>query len=394
MDNIDRTFYCNQKFWWLSVDLQKSTMQSCCSASPHKIDFEHIRNNPGQLFNSLELVTERTAMLKGIAVKSCHATCWQPESEEKISRRVMFKGYEVTHISLRSEPEVLNIMLGNDCNMACVYCCKNYSSTWAHDIINGGNYQITTQDDRFTLTDRDRVRLRVSQKDIRLSQQRQELIDEIGRLSNTPKLKNVMISGGEPFLHIDLAELVQPLPDGIDLEIWTGLGVDPSRFRRELAKITAIRKIKLVVSAENTGALYEINRNGNTWSQFLENIQTIRDQNVEFSYNAVLSNTTAPGILAFIVFATGTQINWNVCNDPDFLAPHVLDPETKQSILDSLDAMSDGGAAFYIRKALEIEPDDETINRFRTFFNEFCRRRNLSLEAYPETFKNWITNVV
>jgi hypothetical protein len=37
-------YYCNQKFWWLSIDIERFQTLSCCAATAHKIDFAWLKD--------------------------------------------------------------------------------------------------------------------------------------------------------------------------------------------------------------------------------------------------------------------------------------------------------------------------------------------------------------
>ena len=130
-------FYCNQKFWWLSVDLEKFQTFSCCAATPQRVNLSWVKENPGQIFNTPLLQQERTMMLDNQPVSSCSSSCWVPESQGMPSRRLTTNGQLSTHSSVVSSPETLNIVVGTDCNMTCVYCCKFYSTAWSRDISKG-----------------------------------------------------------------------------------------------------------------------------------------------------------------------------------------------------------------------------------------------------------------
>ena len=67
-----------------------------------------------------------------------------------------------THDSLESQPEILNIILGSDCNLTCSYCDKQYSMAWLRDIKDHGSYLDTP---RFKLTPVDLIKSKVSQKE-------------------------------------------------------------------------------------------------------------------------------------------------------------------------------------------------------------------------------------
>ena len=377
-------FYCSQKFWWLSVDLARRQTQSCCAASPARIDTKWLTDHPGQLFNTPLAIEERKMMLDNQAVDSCGSTCWLPESQGLTSRRLSQGSQQRTHQSVHASPEVLNIIVGTDCNMTCVYCCKDYSSAWAHDIADNGNYQLP--DNRYRLAPRDRVLMKLGQKEFDPSQ----LLDELAQVCADSKIKEIIITGGEPFLYLKLADLVCKLSGyGIPIRVFSGLGVNADRFKRELGKISSIPELEIVISGENIGAAYEFSRNGNTWNQFNENIHTLEHLGISYSFYSTVSNLTVAGIIDFAQWAGDKKVIYSPCTDPDFLAVSVMDPISKQNILDKIEFYPHDIRDMLVND-LTINPSEEQRVRLKTYLLDFAARRSLTLATLPINFQYWI----
>lgn len=390
-DTPDRAnFYCSQKFWWLSIDLSKRLTLSCCSADPAAIDLGWIKKNPGQMFNTPQLQAERTMMLNNQPVASCQTTCWQPESVGLPSRRTVMKSNVMAETEIHSVPRVLNIMVGNDCNMHCVYCCKQYSSAWMRDLVKNGPYQLDTTDNRYTINNVDRVLFKLGQKQLGSAAPTQQLLDEIKVLlqSVDADSMHVEISGGEPFLYLGLADLVKSIPKHITIRIVTGLGVAPSRFAQELEKLP-LDQIEIAVSAENIDKFYEFSRNGNTWTQFNKNILLLQDKKVSYQFFSVVSNLTIHGLVDFIKYAGDTPMGYNFCNDPSFLCVNVLDPTSKNRVLEIVDQLPDRLSQL-LKKSIMVEPTEQQRLNLKNYVNEFSVRQSVSLEIFPESFLEWI----
>jgi organic radical activating enzyme len=357
------------------------------------VNFDWLRSNSGKLFNTPELLAERAAMLNGLQVASCNGTCWIPESQGVASRRLTMNSDKVTHTELHSDPEILNIMVGKDCNMTCSYCCKHYSTAWIREVQQHGDYDtVQGRDDRLILNDRDRVRLHVSQRDLDTANRRL-LIKEIGTLVHSGKLCGIMISGGEPFLYNDLADLLAQMPFAIPVTVWTGLGVDNKRLQRDLDTVSMYPNVSLVVSAENCDNLYEFNRAGNSWKRFEQNIEAIEQRRISFSFNSVLSNVTVFGLKKFIDWAGMVPAAFSSCTDPDYLALHVMDDQSKQIILDSVDQLPPE-AKNLILQSIMIKPTPVQKQNCQNYVKEFARRRQLRLDIFPESFVKWLDHVV
>jgi hypothetical protein len=387
--NQTSNFYCSQKFWWLSVDLEKLKTMSCCAATPSKINFDHISQHPGDLFNSPNMIAERQQMLLNQPVSSCSSTCWIPESKSQASRRISMKSYLPTHKKTSTSPEVLHLIVGSDCNMTCIYCCKHYSSAWARDINKHGAYSIITDDDRYTLNDTDQVLMKLSQKDIKNNRFNDSLLNEISQLVESSTLKEIVVTGGEPFLYLGLEELISTLSRyGIPIKIYSGLGVNTERFQKEVAKLAKFAGIELVISAESTGKLYELLRNGNTWNQFEKNIETLKQQNIPYSFYATVSNLALLGINDFINYAGDVKILWNTCTDPDFFAVNILDDQTKLMLIDQIDCYPLQLQEIIKTVSNPIMPGQRS--KLNTYLKEFTQRRNTDLKSLPPHFVVWL----
>jgi hypothetical protein len=66
-----RDYYCSMKFKFLKIDLESTTTYNCHAASPHSVDFNWLKNNPGNLFNTNVNVAERQMMLENKRNSSC-----------------------------------------------------------------------------------------------------------------------------------------------------------------------------------------------------------------------------------------------------------------------------------------------------------------------------------
>ena len=387
-----KDYYCSQKFWWLSIDIEKLSTQSCCAASPHKIDLASLTTNPGQLFNSPALLEERKQMLANIPVKSCDV-CWRAESQNISSRRTQLGSEDKTHLNINSTPEILNIMVGSDCNLTCVYCCKQYSTAWFADINTNGTYLIDGVDDRFTINNKDRVLNQLSQKDLNKSINGIKIIDEIQLICSQSNIKQIDISGGEPFLYLYLRDLIKILPSDVQVVIFTGLGVDEKRFLKEINFLSEFKNVTVSISAESIGNTYEFIRAGNSWNRFEKNLNTLQQHHINYKFSSVLCNLSVLNFEKFVQYIGDTAVSYVPCYDPDYLAINVMDDASKDVIYNNMNNLSIN-AQNIIKGIIELPPTENQRNNLKIYLTEFARRRNLTLDIFPKTFINWINYVV
>lgn len=379
-------FYCSEKFTWLSVDLEKRQSYSCCAVKPHAIDLGWAKNNPGQLFNTPHLIEERQTMLSGQPVASCQSPCWEPERQNITSRRMLYSTQEKLFNSTRvSAPENLHIMLGSTCNMTCSYCCKQYSSAWTRDLQENGPY---TDQDRFKIFPIDKILTKISQTEHQTSVGYLSLVEEIESLHATDC---VYLTGGETFLYNNFAEFVNRISVNNRVKIFTGMGVNPTRFKSQLSKLINRDRITLIVSAENCNDLYEFNRFGNTWQNFNTNLAEIENQKFDWYFSSVISNLTIFGFAEFAKQFEGRYIKYEFCSDPDFLNVNVLDDASKDHVIGMLNNSNIDFKDKLISSIAAVTTEQHR-NQLSLYLTEFARRRKLNLDIYPSTFVQWLTH--
>jgi organic radical activating enzyme len=375
------SFYCSQKFTWLTVDLERRSTYSCCAATPSKIDLSWLEKNPGKLFNTPVLLKERQDMLDNIPVKSCADACWTPESQGLSSRRTMFGTASPTHTLLESQPENLNIVLGSTCNLTCSYCDKQYSSAWLRDVVASPYLDIQ----KFQITPLDQIVAKISQNEHFHSIGFNLILSE---LSTFTKLKNIWISGGEPFLYNTFPALLNSVAKNTEVSFHTGLGVDYARLKTQISKINIRDNLTIFVSAENINQLYEFNRYGNSYENFTKNLQLLKDANFKIKFSSVISNLTIYGLLDF-ANKYGDNIQYQFCNDPNYLQVSVLDPHSKDQLQNSI-----GSSSIPIKddiiNSLSVNSTEQQRTDCQIFLNEFARRRNLSLDIFPKNMLQWL----
>lgn len=350
-------------------------MNSCCAATAAKIDLTWLKSNPGQLFNTPELLSERRAMLNNEPVASCEDTCWSAERRGLPSRRTIMESGTRTHTDVHASPRVLHINVGSDCNLTCSYCCKQYSTAWLRDVNDNGVY---TDEPRYQITANDRIVLQLGQTAIKASDSYQTILQEVKRIKTATQIE---VTGGEPFLYNGLADLVAGLSAPVD--VFTGLGVNTDRLKRVLDQLP--RATTFTISAETTDALYEFNRYGNTWDQFRRNLDIIAGR-FEYRFCSVLSNLTVHGFDQFQQEYSTSRDLINLCNDPEYLSASVLDAESKTALSQIQYKYHDQ----IIKQALAVDSTPKQQQILKKYLLEFARRRNLSLAVFPDSFITWI----
>ena len=269
--------------------------------------------------------------------------------------------------------------------MTCSYCCKQYSSAWSRDLQENGPY---TDQDRFKIFPIDKILNKISQTEHQTSVGYLSLVEEIESLHTTDC---VYLTGGETFLYNNFAEFVNRISVNNRVKIFTGMGVNPTRFKSQLSKLINRDRITLIVSAENCNDLYEFNRFGNTWQNFNTNLAEIENQEFDWYFSSVISNLTIFGFAEFAKQFEGCHIKYEFCSDPDFLNVNVLDDASKDHVISQLNN-SNIDFKDKLISSIEAATTEQHRDQLSLYLTKFARRRKLNLNIYPSTFVQWLTH--
>jgi wyosine [tRNA(Phe)-imidazoG37] synthetase (radical SAM superfamily) len=314
-------------------------------------------------------------MLHGHTVDSCVDFC-QAESRGISSRLINMESNKIIKDDINASPDIVHINLNTDCNLTCTYCGKFYSTAWLNDIVTNGPY---FDEPRFTLNSDDAIVLALGQKKLTNTNVYQLIIDEALKLTT---VKQVILSGGEPFLYNGLIELVNKI--NAPVNIYTGLGVNANRFKNILEQLP--KHVTLTISAENVGPLYEFNRYGNSYNNFLDHLNLINSLGIVYNFSSVISNLTIHGYKEFQdTFGTDNDI-LNLCLNPEYLSANILDDVSKELI----NTVDYGSFDYEIKQTIVTESDDDNRKKCNLYLLEFARRRQVSLEIFPSNFIEWL----
>ena len=380
-------YYCSNKFTFLKFDLEKQASLNCHAAAENKIDIAWLKEHPGQLFNTPVNIAEREQMLRGERNASCEKNCYPAEDKNEVSTRMLENDNSL--YSVHATPKVVDITLFTDCNMACSYCCKAYSSNWRNDLKNNGPYIVDefNDPDRYSLTVKDQLMSKLSQTQKLSSPTTKFLLDEISKLGTD----HVIITGGEPFLNKHLIDVVEHIKHVPDIKIFSGLGVNKLRFSRMLKLLAPYKNVRFDVSGENIGALHEFNRYGCSWETWKSNLDLLRSHGADVRIHATISNLTILGFADFYQeFKDILPISIDVANSPSFMSPGNLDSETKDKIITDLERFNEPALKKIIATLSDTKNNDLRRRQMSQWLLQYVERRNLDMNVLPQTFREWL----
>ena len=323
-------------------------------------------------------------MLDNKPVDSCYDVCWKPEQHGLHSRRTVMKGYIPIHSDVdQLSPVLLDIILGSTCNLTCSYCCKQYSSAWYRDIDKNGPY---FDNDRYNINSVDKIISKISHSEHQSLPGTITLMDEIKKLD---QVEEIRVLGGEPFLYNEFPDLLNNTNPRKRVSFHTGLGVNNTRLKNQINRITSRENLMVHVSAENCDDFYEFNRYGNSYNNFLDNLKLLIDSGFSVKFNSVVSNLTIFGLAKFNETFQHMDINYQFCAAPEFLRVNVLDDTSKEHLIKALENTQIDRRDLIISN-IKQPCSEELKIQCAHYLKEFSFRRDLKLDIFPEHFLQWL----
>lgn len=223
----------------------------------------NIKNTPVEdILLGSKNVAKQTNIVNNAPAVGCH-TCYDLEHGKNgfdiISDRIFYiREFKKTPLDTyrpnNFDLQTIDVRWSNLCNLACTYCSPEFSSKWANEL----NVRVETP------------------VDLQLARFK----DYIFKHAN--QLKHVYLAGGEPLLMKENLDLLEKLNPEVNLRINTNLSkVNTGVFDA----VCRFKNVHWTVSVETIEQEFEYIRFGGNWSDFLDNLHTIKKLNHKISFN-------------------------------------------------------------------------------------------------------------
>ena len=377
-------YYCSKKFTDLYVHVQSRLLYNCCKAYPERINLDWLEKNPGQLFYTKTMLQDRQLMLNDKPCDSCDFGCYKYERQGLPSQRNKVDPYG-TITDIQHPLKHLDIALSTDCNLTCLYCDPEFSTSWHKDIETNGAYDLATR--KTTGKNWATLWAKMKQKNRSTGTKFFNLL--LTEIKLAKDLDSISIAGGEPLLNNNIDDLVKVAGDK-KITIITGLGISDIRLENFLKKYKN-KNIIFKVSCETTGNYFEFLRYGNKWQNFLQKIKKISDHNFKIRFGATITNITLLDFPNFYdMFGKDYEIIINPITERPFLEPYVLDETSKSNFskwYENNKQFDKFGMMSNICKPVASKLQIKDLNKF---ILEFCKRRNIDYTFLPKHFLHWL----
>lgn len=352
-------------------------VKPCCRFS-ESLEFNGAENTQSA-FRSI-----REEMLAGEVPRGCEK-CLEEERAGGTSKRMrsdhlLPKGHDANPPAINdSLVQYLEINLSSHCNLRCLMCSPERSSSWNRDAAAAG-YPSTP----------------AATADLSLVR---------------PLLKNVKVVsllGGETFLGPRLEEIIDLIfeeadPAGVELVLSTNLTVFPDEVLLE--KLARFKEVDIGCSIDAVGARNEYIRFPSKWPEVENNFLRFRDwaegrKNILLRLDATLSALSYPGLPNLLEWwnknaprrksGRGREfICLNPVTTPEFQSVHALSRKVREEIAAKISSRQDlqfGNVMDAVRFSLHQDRQD-LRERLWAWIEVLDRSRGISARQYaPEIF--------
>jgi organic radical activating enzyme len=381
MNNIEDTI-CIFAWDYPVLNLSRNELRYCCRAGSHTLREQDFKTGTA-LFNKFTpIVDVRQSLLTGIKHKDCNS-CWSIEasggrgprsrmdsfvnfvhtnqiwpglSKEKIKEKLKTLTEEEIKTLVNVESvRMIEISLGNTCDLKCMYCHHHYSSQWAAESLKYGEIRI------------------------------QDVERELPKITDTvyedlwwawfdnsagPSASAINFIGGEPLIiekFYSYSDRIIDFYNTNTTDYWRDISIVSNfntpikfynRFLDTVKKITSSKQLKLDfnVSCESIGNRAEFIRTGTDWQLMTANIDKflvfLQEHDPEqfrviFNFQIALNALCISDLPNFFKFVVELQkktnrrihLRPNQIAYPQWLDPYILPPEYARYIDESIEIL-------------------------------------------------------
>lgn len=332
MQNIDGSAGTFCMAPWTNIHVgTRENLQPCCAGAGLDFDLSHLPMYLGE--NNQDL----------LEIKKYFSQNQEPPNCQGCQERNWYTQFVDQAPTGLQDFNLLSLDLrwSNTCQLSCMYCNAEQSSSWAAlEQKHSGIIPITN---------------RIRNRDI--------LIDFVGK--NKSKIQRISLLGGEPLLIKENIKVLEMLGPDIEVNIFSGFNVE---LENNLIYQTLIDmpNVYWVISMENVGRKFEFVRRGASWNRQVENIdRLLSDNHSRYTVNlqsqfCVYSATSVTELYEF-VSSRNMKINWSWLTGPSVLDFTYFPDHHKTMALEQLSQVKSMSHKFYYVPSI-----DNTIDMIKT----------------------------
>ena len=343
----------HQKIW--SLHLNQAS--SCCRAHAEVLD----ASKPITFY--LDKWQDESQQLdQGVKLLGCEY-CWKDEDRGLSSYRL-----EKPNLGKNN---MIEIYMSNLCNQMCSYCSPRYSNIWQAAMIDHGPFTGVSATANFNLTP-------LPQADDHSEYWLSQLSDYVNSCPDNSI--SIKLLGGEPLMQVkSLEKLLSFNKNKIQsVIIITNLNPPSNKFLHWLLDNIPKEKLIFQVSLDSTPDYNHIPRAGFTRATFLENLNLLIQNQINFELRSVVSVLNMFDLENFIPWVTQNNFKteFSKINNPLCLSPECLPKEFRVKIQQKIQNLE---IPVIIRELLENPNDVVDLKLFEqyNYLTQYFERSNI-----------------
>ena len=280
--------FCGAKWYNATTWLGSGTTASCHHPPAHTIPIAEVQEDYTAIHNTKHKKEMRRMMQAGERPSECEY-CWKMEDMKKdaVSDRT-FKSIIYTDEELEAayradwnksvNLKTFEIAFDRVCNLACSYCNASFSTTWAKDINNNGEYKNLVSDGAGAFRQNgDWTQPYKNDEDNPYIQAFWKWWDN----GLSESLDELRITGGEPLMSGNTWKLLdwfEAQDTDMRFAINSNLIAKPEIIDKLIKKANGIKKFHIYTSCEAVGDQAEYIRDGLDYDMWLNNVKRILNE--------------------------------------------------------------------------------------------------------------------
>ncbi len=370
--------FCIHPWKGLTVNNANNSVRVCCMSVQDIPNASLKTNTMEEISNNEWLQGLRNSLQYGIRHKNCKA-CWEEEDAGMTSKRQRDTDFDAplpdTTVS------ILDLKLGNLCNLKCRICNPYNSSKWFQEWadvrVDSSSLSHFTENIKSikTLWDDD-----------------SKIWDNLE--AAMPNVTHMELYGGEPFLIKRLWELLaftKQAGNSKNISIHFNTNGSVSLTDEQWSILQEFKAVDFQVSLDDVGARHSYQRHPSDWNVVRENVLKFKsvpwlkmNTNITISmYNLYYIDESSQQI--FDEF--GTDVYFNQLHRPDTLSITHLSPEIKSILVDKMkNARAFKRDIDNTLNRVATDPNPELVKKFLQETEIHDKYRN---ESFSATFPEW-----
>jgi sulfatase maturation enzyme AslB (radical SAM superfamily) len=289
-------------------------------------------DNPNDWFaNDPGIKVVRNALQLGVKHPTCRK-CWNLEENNMSSYRVNWnRQYEQEgNTDLTSRIEIIDLRLGNRCNLKCRMCNSTWSNQISDQIVElksmGVNNSYTNMPVLGT----------VKQDDEFMS-------NLFYFIEKTPTIKEIKFAGGEPFAMEEVEEFLYKLVEhkitNVKISLLTNTTLVKDRIVETLEKF---KSTHIQCSIDGLGEMLEYQRHPSKWEVIERNFIKLYNANLTVNLTPCWSNLNVLSMADFLEWTAQfpkSHVAYNEVNEPSYLNWRHVPLDARSNELSKLKSM-------------------------------------------------------